>query len=595
MNGINIKIGAEVNGAITGLQQVQAQMAKTGQSSQAMTTQLAKVPQTSNAATQSLINLSRVAQDAPFGFIGIANNLNPLLESFQRLKASAGSTGGALKALGSSLVGAGGIGLAIGVVSSLLVVFGDRLFGTKKKAEETKKELENLDDSIAKIGAESASKSVAQLKTLEVAITSLSTPLKNRKDALDEYNKVADKNNQIQVEDINNINLVNTAISNQIKLIEKRALVRAAEGKLAEFFKIIFESEFKIDNAVQKTNKSLEKQKITSEDLVNSFSSGNVDEFTKSIERTNKASAQLGLSGLKQLEFSAKKAREQVSLLLDFIKLKISEGNSFGSIFGQLNLKPDKVELDKQKSRIAIEEQLDELQRNIPFKFNIKTGLLEFAPPELSEVQKAFEKAQEGLRKIKPKDTNVKPPKNIIDPVLLKEQLINNINDAFAGFSSDTFSAIGESLANALSGADIGRSLLDSLSGLLSALGKALIQYGIIKEGFDKLFGIGGILIPGAVAIGLGVLAVAASKALKNIPGRATGGPIQAGRAYIVGERGPEVILPNQSGTVIPNNQLGGLRGPGVNFGGGEVIFKIGGNELVGVLSRTNQSQRRLT
>ena len=32
------------------------------------------------AATQSLINLSRVAQDAPFGFTGIANNLNPLLE-----------------------------------------------------------------------------------------------------------------------------------------------------------------------------------------------------------------------------------------------------------------------------------------------------------------------------------------------------------------------------------------------------------------------------------------------------------------------------------------------------------------------------------
>lgn len=61
----------------------------------------------SDQSTQAIINLSRVAQDAPYGFIGIANNLNPLLESFQRLKATTGTTGGALKALGASLTGAG--------------------------------------------------------------------------------------------------------------------------------------------------------------------------------------------------------------------------------------------------------------------------------------------------------------------------------------------------------------------------------------------------------------------------------------------------------------------------------------------------------
>lgn len=88
---------------------------------------LAKIKPGSDQATQALTNLSRVAQDAPYGFIGIANNINPLLESFQRLKSSTGTTGGALKALGSSLMGAGGLGLAVGVVSSLLVVFGDNI------------------------------------------------------------------------------------------------------------------------------------------------------------------------------------------------------------------------------------------------------------------------------------------------------------------------------------------------------------------------------------------------------------------------------------------------------------------------------------
>ena len=37
---------------------------------------------------------------------------------------------------------------------------------------------------------------------------------------------------------------------------------------------------------------------------------------------------------------------------------------------------------------------------------------------------------------------------------------------------------------------------------------------------------------------------------------RANGGPVQAGKAYLVGERGPEILMPNTSGTIIPNHQL---------------------------------------
>lgn len=47
-----------------------------------------------------------------------------------------------------------------------------------------------------------------------------------------------------------------------------------------------------------------------------------------------------------------------------------------------------------------------------------------------------------------------------------------------------------------------------------------------------------------------------------KIPGLATGGPAAAGKAYIVGEKGPELFVPKQSGTVIPNNQLGGNNAP---------------------------------
>jgi hypothetical protein len=41
-------------------------------------------------------------------------------------------------------------------------------------------------------------------------------------------------------------------------------------------------------------------------------------------------------------------------------------------------------------------------------------------------------------------------------------------------------------------------------------------------------------------------------------PFLATGGPVHAGGAYVVGERGPELFMPRQSGTVIPNGGRGG-------------------------------------
>lgn len=41
-----------------------------------------------------------------------------------------------------------------------------------------------------------------------------------------------------------------------------------------------------------------------------------------------------------------------------------------------------------------------------------------------------------------------------------------------------------------------------------------------------------------------------------SIPGLASGGPAKAGQPYIVGEKGPELFVPQNSGKVIPNNQL---------------------------------------
>jgi hypothetical protein len=108
-----------------------------------------QLPNTSNQATNALTNLSRVAQDAPYGFIGIANNLNPLLESFQRLQKESGSTSSALKAMAQGLMGPAGVGLALGAVSSIIVAFGPKIAsfinGTTEASKAEDKFAESLD------------------------------------------------------------------------------------------------------------------------------------------------------------------------------------------------------------------------------------------------------------------------------------------------------------------------------------------------------------------------------------------------------------------------------------------------------------------
>lgn len=74
-------------------------------------------------------------------------------------------------------------------------------------------------------------------------------------------------------------------------------------------------------------------------------------------------------------------------------------------------------------------------------------------------------------------------------------------------------------------------------------------------------------------AIGAAELAYHLDLNGNRIIGRAGGGPIWGNKPYLVGERGPELIVPRQNGNVIPNNQLGGNV---VNFYG-DAYFSVEG------------------
>ena len=73
---------------------------------------------------------------------------------------------------------------------------------------------------------------------------------------------------------------------------------------------------------------------------------------------------------------------------------------------------------------------------------------------------------------------------------------------------------------------------------VLAEIAAAAIRAGIGSLGGSA--GNGGLLASAGTILG----------AVLGLPGRATGGPVSPGRAYLVGERGPEVFVPTSSGSI---------------------------------------------
>jgi len=81
-----------------------------------------------------------------------------------------------------------------------------------------------------------------------------------------------------------------------------------------------------------------------------------------------------------------------------------------------------------------------------------------------------------------------------------------------------------------------------------------------------------------------------------SIPYMARGGPVSAGQPYIVGEEGPELIVPNQSGTVMTASQTSSMLGGGGSGGVGGWTVNVhmppgaDGEQVVAALRRWERS-----
>ena len=149
---LNFKISADVNNAVSGLNKVQQGLATTAVAAAKVDSSLQKTSAVTGAASQTFVNLGRVLQDAPYGFIGIANNLNPLVEGFQRLSVQAKTAGVSVgSTLLSALKGPAGIGLALSAVTAAVqfAVIGLQAWGIT--AKDTSGELDQAAESAKKL------------------------------------------------------------------------------------------------------------------------------------------------------------------------------------------------------------------------------------------------------------------------------------------------------------------------------------------------------------------------------------------------------------------------------------------------------------
>ena len=101
------------------------------------------------------------------------------------------------------------------------------------------------------------------------------------------------------------------------------------------------------------------------------------------------------------------------------------------------------------------------------------------------------------------------------------------------------FKEIGDSIATGVSDALVDailqtKSLGEAARGILQGIARDLLRLGI-NTALGSIFG----------------------GPFKKLPGFAAGGRPPVGRPSIVGERGPEIFVPDMAGTIIPNNRLG--------------------------------------
>jgi hypothetical protein len=122
-----------------------------------LTSNTSALTSNTKSANIAFANFGRIVQDAPFGLLGISNNIDPLLNSFSQLKTETGGTGLALRALGKQLIGPAGLIFLLGSALPTALLFAQKYMrDMKKETEDTNDALDDTIEQFARLAAKAA-------------------------------------------------------------------------------------------------------------------------------------------------------------------------------------------------------------------------------------------------------------------------------------------------------------------------------------------------------------------------------------------------------------------------------------------------------
>jgi hypothetical protein len=565
----------------------------------------------SGAATGSAIAFGRIIQDAPFGIIGVANNIQNFGEQFAALGGKAATSGQKLSLFFSALITPANLAiLGVSALTAAWQAYSLGLFDAEEKTKDTRSETEKLNDSLNKVvsslnsvdsarleGNKNASEELIQLELLNSV---LNDTTKSESDRLRAYNLLLDKYPRI----IGNITEekalaegLGDAYLTIVRAITQRAAAVAIEDKLVDLLKQKFDLEQKVINETNTQNQLL-KQRA---ELVKQIRDRNV-------EVNETATTLADIFGEQTVDFAlADIGRELVKVNQDFqllgnvIAVQTENALSTNSQSVQ-RLTSQYVELSQ--SLISLLDPLKEVQkRTIEVIPDIKldrpdiTGLgvklpeLDIKGNEgfIAQIQAriaaitALKDASRDLGEISNFNVQLEALQQQLTQ-LNGDQVSENISvivDAFAslgagiaaslnigdralrGFVSTLIAATPKIIAAIIAQASArkGAAAAANAANVQQATGNAIV---VATEGAKGLGPVGLALLPvfiaGAVALISSAFGKASSGGASPSAGQGStftnrrefGGPVSKGRAYIVGEKRPELFVPNTNGIIVP-------------------------------------------
>jgi len=557
----------------------------------------------SNSAAFALTNLGRVAQDAPFGFIGIQNNLNPLLESFQRLKAETGGTGSALKALGSSLIGPAGLGIALSVVSAGILFYQQYQQRANKEVTVAKKVTDEYINSLNQVdqarlkGGQSAVSELTTIKLLYDQYQNAALPLEKRKEAYKEIQKLYPAYFGNLKFETSATDKTKTAYDSLTQSILATARARAAADLITKNSTRQLENEQKVIDlttqivAEQTKQKKLQAQ-VDSQNLLAKQEANILTSQQRDIlNQYLKAGFQENeLTKLKNnLLTDTNILTEQNIQLQKAATAEVLKGGKIsGSVAGE---KLKETEKEKRRFFALIND----------FKGIAETG------------KKDIAKTLSGGKPLIDINTLLSTksfiPNNIGQQLYtpfqilqdnIKFDLLPQLGSSFKTFFDDilmngnfSFSALGQAIKNTFLSV-IASEATQGVLKLLGSVGGKTEKGGGLIAGIAGLFGASKKAAPLAgIAASTGGFLGSAATIGAPVAAASPLLPILAGVAAIAGiaslfKKKQQAPIPQASSTISTS-----AAGSAQDFGGGRVVFEISGTNLIGVLNRAGAKLQR--